>query len=97
MPKKQWDNDGPRRSAQGYQWDWRYLETIMRESALSAQARAEQAEWWRFLHSHPTIKSNIKRAMQESNLSYETIADNLRDLIKRHVEEQRRRKKVLEV
>lgn len=65
MPKKKWDNDGPRRSAQGYGWDWRYLQTIMMMSAASDVARKEVKVWWNFLDSHPDIKEDLRRDVLE--------------------------------
>lgn len=95
MPKKRWDDDGPRRSS-GFGHDWTIHNTIMRMSAESAAARKEANEWLVFLAAHPVIHDSVKRDLFESNLSPDTIADRLKDLIKRHAEEQRRRKKALE-
>lgn len=95
MPKKKWDNDGPRRSAQGYGWDWRYLQTIMMMSAASDVARKEVKVWWNFLDSHPDIKEDLRRDVLESNLSRDKIVERLKDLIKRFNEEQQRRQRIM--
>jgi hypothetical protein len=91
--KKKWDNDGPRRSSQGYGWSWRYLNAILCMSHESGKARADVAMWWKYLNAHPDIKENIRT--QLSRVPPEKLIAYMEDMIQRHASETKRRQQIL--
>ncbi len=96
MTKKKWDNDGPRLSSQGYGWDWRFLQTILRMSHEAGKNRADVDAWREFIDAHPAIRADLIRRINLTNVPLEKLVEYLLDLIERHASETRRRKKALE-
>jgi hypothetical protein len=92
MPKKRWISDGPRNS-QGFGWEWRFLQSILRMSAEHKQNWDEVNDLRDFFDAHADL---IPTQNELLSIPAEKLIDRVREIKARFVSEQTRRKAALE-
>lgn len=92
MSRKRWRDDGPRMSAQGYGWEWRYLQTILRMSAEHKKNWDEVDALRSFYRAHPDL---IPTKQELLSTPAEKLIERVREIKARFESEQKRRQRVL--